>query len=52
MRWQLNLEEFSPELIYIKGSKNVVPDALSRLIVIHNFYNNNFYSNNKVGPTL
>ena len=31
MRWRLILEEFSPELVYIKGSKNVVADALSRL---------------------
>ena len=29
MRWLLILEEFtSPELIYIKGSKNIVADAL------------------------
>ena len=26
MRWRLILEEFSPELVYIKGSKNVVAD--------------------------
>jgi len=31
MRWRLILEEFSLELVYIKGSKNVVADALSRL---------------------
>ena len=31
MRWRLILEEFSPELVYIKGSKNVGADALSRL---------------------
>ena len=36
MRWQLILEEFSPELIYIKGSKNIVADALSRLDKIDN----------------
>ena len=31
MRWRLILEEFDPELKYIKGENNVVADALSRL---------------------
>ena len=31
MRWRLMLEEFGPELKYIKGENNVVADALSRL---------------------
>ena len=31
MRWRLILEEFGPELRYIKGENNVVADALSRL---------------------
>ena len=31
MRWRLILEEFGPELKYIKGEDNVVADALSRL---------------------
>ena len=31
MRWRLILEEFGPELKYIKGENNVVDDALSRL---------------------
>ena len=31
MRWRLILEEFGPELKYIKGGNNVVADALSRL---------------------
>ena len=31
MRWRLILEGYSPELIYIQGSKNVAADALSRL---------------------
>ena len=31
MRWKLLLEEFGPEIVYIKGPKNVVTDALSRL---------------------
>ena len=31
MRWRLYIEEYSPDLQYIKGEKNVVADALSRL---------------------
>ena len=31
MRWRLLIEEFGPELVYIKGESNVVADALSRL---------------------
>ena len=46
MRWWLILEEHSPELIYIKWSKNVVIDALSRLDLI--FISNN----NKVELTM
>ena len=51
MRWRLFLEEFSPELIYIKGSKNIVEDALSRLDKINNLNNTNSNSN-KVELTL
>jgi hypothetical protein len=31
MRWRLILEEYGPEIIYTKGSTNIVADALSRL---------------------
>ena len=31
MRWWLIIEEFNPELHYIKGEHNIVADALSRL---------------------
>ena len=31
VRWRLILEEFSPELKYIKGENNVIADALSSL---------------------
>ena len=36
MRWRLIIEEFGPELIYLKGEKNVVADALSRLSSLDN----------------
>ena len=52
MRRRLTLEDFSLELIYIKRSKNIVADALSRLdkIEILNYtYSNN---NNKIEPSL
>jgi transposase InsO family protein len=32
MRWRLYIEEYSPDLRYIKETKNVVADALSRLV--------------------
>jgi RNase H-like domain found in reverse transcriptase len=31
MRWRLYIEEYSPDLQYIKGTQNVVANALSRL---------------------
>ncbi len=31
LRWRLIIEEYGPELIHIKGDKNIVADALSRL---------------------
>jgi hypothetical protein len=34
MRWHLIIEEYSPELIYLKGEHNIVADALSRLELI------------------
>ena len=34
MRWRLLIEEYGPEFCYIKGTKNVVADALSRLDMI------------------
>ena len=36
MRWSLILEEFGPELKYIKGEKNVVANALYRLEISDN----------------
>jgi hypothetical protein len=34
MRWRLVLEEYGPELRYIKGEHNIVADALSRLDMV------------------
>ena len=31
MRWRVLLEEFNPEIVYIKGVDNTVADAISRL---------------------
>ena len=49
MRWRLILEEYSPELIYIQGSKNIAADALSRLDIVDtpNPVKNNFKSINE-----
>ena len=30
-RWRLLREEYGPKLVYIKGSDNIVADAISRL---------------------
>ena len=50
MRWQLILEEFSPELIYIRCSKNIVADDLSYLDKLDNVNSNN--NHNDVEPSL
>lgn len=34
LRWRLYIEEYSPNLQYIKGEENVVADALSRLPLV------------------
>ena len=34
MRWQLLIEEFGPTIEYIKGPKNIVANALSRLDLV------------------
>ena len=38
MRWRLILEEYGPTLEYIKGEKNIVADALSRLGMVKEPY--------------
>ena len=49
MRWRLILEEYSPEIIYIKGPNNVVADALSRLPIKENNENKNNNNTNDLG---
>ena len=34
MRWRLLIEEFGPTIKYIKGPKNIVANALSRLDLV------------------
>jgi hypothetical protein len=36
MRWRLYIEEYSPDLCYIEGTKNVAADALSLLGILNN----------------
>ena len=31
MRWRLLIKEFSPDLVYLEGEKNIIANALSRL---------------------
>ena len=52
MRWCLIVREFSPEFIYIKGSKIIVADAPSCLHKRDNLNNTNSNNNNKAEPTL
>ena len=40
MRWRLILEEYGPELLYIKGEDNIVADALSRMDLIDDTVHN------------
>ena len=34
IQWRLILDEYSPESIYVQGSKNVAADAFSRLDIV------------------
>ena len=44
MRWQLVLEKYGPDLIWLKGSKNQAADTLSRLPYMENDTKENEYS--------
>ena len=43
MRWRMVLEEYSPELVYIKGPDNLVADALSRLDLLPDIQETNSF---------
>ena len=44
MRWRLFIEEYSPDLRYIKGEHNEVADALSRLEIKHPPMDESFFT--------
>ena len=44
MKWRFFLEEYNSELIYIRGSKNIAADALSRLDIVD--------TNNPIKPNM
>ena len=49
MRWRLIVEEYSPTIKYLEGSKNIAADALSRLPIADNSStNNNTYNNTTI----
>jgi hypothetical protein len=48
MRWRLILEEYGPEIIYVKGSTNIAADALSRLNLQITVKENDTTENNDV----
>jgi len=48
MRWQLLLEEFGPKLTYVKGSNNMVADALSRLEIAEEEFSAEAFANELV----
>ena len=52
MRWRLIVDQFSQQLIYIKGYKNISADALSHLDKKDDLNNNNSNKTNKVEPTI
>ena len=48
-RWQLLLEEFRPNIVYIKGIDNTVADAISCLDSYHNKNIKNLNSHHQIG---
>ena len=52
MRQQPILEKFSPELIYIKGFKNIIADGLNHLDKIDQLNYTNSINSNEAYPTL
>ncbi len=48
-RWRLLLEEYAPQIIYIKGIHNTVADAVSRLDYDPQLNNTNEYTHATLG---
>ena len=44
-RWRIILQGCNPDIVYIKGTENIVADALSRLDLDHNMTSNTRNSN-------
>ena len=44
MRWRLFIEEYSPDLRYVKGDKNIMADALSRLEITQSPNHENYFT--------
>ena len=47
MRWRLYIEEFGPELTYVKGENNVVADALSRMQISEEEFSEEAFASSK-----
>lgn len=45
MRWRLQIEQFSPDIVYLKGEDNVVADSLSRLAIADQVFEDDFMAN-------
>jgi hypothetical protein len=48
-RWRLLLEEYAPQIVYIKGIHNTVADAVSQLDYDHKLNKTNEYTNAMLG---
>jgi len=49
MRWRLLLEDFSPKLTYVKGTNNIVADALSQLDITEEEVSAEMFADELVG---